>query len=67
MIGEDPYKLAMFDTAGLSPPLTHHSLSHGRFVLQVKRISTVSVHYHTRKRTSFSFALVLPPLRRLKT
>ena len=54
MIGDDPYTLGLFDTAGAM-----HSLSFGvdaeqGYVTpqQVKRITTVCVRYHIPKRTS---------------
>lgn len=56
MIGDDPYTLGLFDTAGTPLRVRSVRLVLSECVLQVRRITTVCAHYHTRKPTSSSSA-----------
>lgn len=72
MIGDDPYTLGLFDTAGECPFIygrdwRHRTpLIHCR-IMQVRRTTTAYVHYRTHRRTFSSSALASPHPRPLRT
>ena len=61
MIGEDPYTLGLFDTAGAllgAPHVSEPNLTKGITGLKAKRITIVSAHYHTHRQMCSSFVSV---------
>ena len=58
MIGDDPYTLGLFDTAGTHPCTVSDFSDLPVHYPQVRRIMIDFVHYHTRRQTFSSFVSV---------